>query len=113
MGKAAQDLMDSISMDGIYDYMYHLINEYSKLLDFKPVRPQNALEVCYDSLLCYADEKKRSFLERSTAYPSLSPPCRLPPHDDNVIQSWIEKKSKIIQETEIIPPKPEEPQTTP
>ncbi|KAL8089533.1 hypothetical protein AgCh_039126 [Apium graveolens] len=112
MGKAAQDLMESISMDGVYDYMFHLISEYSKLLDFKPVRPPTALEVCYDSLLCYADEKKRSFLERSTAFPSLNPPCALPPRDNNVIRSWMEKKSKIIQETEVIPPKPDEQQPT-
>lgn len=104
MGKAAQNLMESISMDGVYDYMYHLLNEYSKLLDFKPVRPSTAIEVCYQSLLCYADEKKRRFLERSTAFPSLNPPCKLPPRDDNYIKSWMEKKSKAIEEAEIIPP---------
>lgn len=94
--------MESLSIDRIYDYMYHLITEYSKLLDFKPVRPSSALEVCYETALCFADEKQREFLERSTTFPSSNPPCKLQPPDSNLINSWIENKRKVIQESQVI-----------
>lgn len=90
-------------MDRIYDYMYHLITEYSKLLDFKPTRPSSALEVCADSLLCFAaDEKQRDFMERSTTFPSSTPPCKLQSPDGNVINGWLENKRKVIEESQVI-----------
>ncbi|KAJ4725584.1 O-glucosyltransferase rumi [Melia azedarach] len=77
IGQAGQDFMESLSMDRVYDYMFHLINEYSKLLDFKPAPPSSSLEACMESLLCLADPMQRKFLEKATAYPSVAPPCRL------------------------------------
>lgn len=79
IGKRGQKLMQDLDMDRVYDYMYHLIVEYSKLLDFKPTPPPSAQEVCVDSLLCVADEQQRQFLERSAASPSPTYPCTLPP----------------------------------
>ncbi|CAI9106977.1 OLC1v1006232C2 [Oldenlandia corymbosa var. corymbosa] len=79
IGKAAQDYMGSLRMDRVYDYMFHLLSEYSKLQDFKPVRPPTATETCVESVLCYADENQRRFLEKSLAFPSTSPPCSLQP----------------------------------
>lgn len=55
-------------------------NTQSELLDFKPKPPPSAQEVCIDSLLCFADERQREFLERSVASPSQNYPCTLPPH---------------------------------
>ncbi|PIA59411.1 hypothetical protein AQUCO_00400351v1 [Aquilegia coerulea] len=98
IGKRGQDLMEQISMDRVYDYMYHLIKEYSKLQDFKPSPPSSAQEVCMDSLLCFADTKQKDFLQRSTASPSSSPPCILPPANMDVIKSFIEKKNRIISD---------------
>jgi Glycosyl transferase family 90 len=71
--------MRDISMDRVYDYMFHLLVEYSELLDFKPKPPPLAQEVCIDSLLCFADARQREFLERSVASPSKNYPCTLPP----------------------------------
>lgn len=85
-------------MDKVYDYMYHLITEYSKLQHFKPFPPSSAQEVCAESLLCYADLKQRDFLERSATSPSSSFPCTLPPADPDIIRSWIQKKQKIIRD---------------
>lgn len=79
IGKRGQDFMESLSMDRIYEYMFHLISEYSKLQDFKPSPPSTALEVCVDSVLCYADEKQRMFLKKSTTFPSQNPPCNFKP----------------------------------
>ncbi|KAJ0944428.1 putative glycosyl transferase CAP10 domain-containing protein [Helianthus annuus] len=94
--------MERLNMDRVYDYMYHLITEYAKLLDFKPVRPSTALEECNESLLCYADETHRGFLERSTATPSPSPPCKLPPPNVEMIKKKMEAKNIIINKTQLI-----------
>ncbi|KAA8549411.1 hypothetical protein F0562_001116 [Nyssa sinensis] len=96
IGKGGQDFMESLSMDRVYDYMYHLITEYSKLLDFKPVQPSSAEEVCLESMFCFADEKERQFLQRSTSFPSPSPPCTLQPPDSDLIKNLIETKKRII-----------------
>ncbi|KAD0358288.1 hypothetical protein E3N88_44399 [Mikania micrantha] len=97
IGKAVQDYMEHLNMDRVYDYMYHLITEYAKLLDFKPVRPSTALEECIGSLLCYADETKREFLERSAASPSSTPPCKLPPANIEMIKKEIEAKNDFLK----------------
>lgn len=99
IGKAVQDYMESLNMDRVYDYMYHLISEYAKLLDFKPVRPSTALEECVDSLLCYADETHRGFLKRSTASPSQTPPCKLPPSNVEIINKHMDAKNIMINKT--------------
>ncbi|KAI9091643.1 hypothetical protein K1719_028086 [Acacia pycnantha] len=77
LGKRGQQLMESLNMDRVYDYMFHLISEYAKLQDFTPKLPSSAMEVCQESLLCYADDKQTAFLKESAASPSQSPPCTL------------------------------------
>ncbi|KAL7587002.1 hypothetical protein Lser_V15G38294 [Lactuca serriola] len=96
IGKAGQGFMEELNMERVYDYMYHLITEYSKLLDFKPVSPESALEECVESLLCYADETQRGVLERSATFPSSAPPCKLPPPNAEIIKKQIEEKRKVI-----------------
>ncbi|XP_040992070.1 protein O-glucosyltransferase 1-like [Juglans microcarpa x Juglans regia] len=100
IGKEGQKLMETLSMDRVYDYMFHLITEYSKLQDFKPVPPYSAQELCPESLLCIADIKQRQFLEQSTTFPSQAPPCTLQPSNSNLIKSWIQRKKKFVEDVE-------------
>lgn len=90
--------MESISMDRIYDYMFHLISEYSKLQKFKPEKPSSAKEVCAGSLLCFAEQKERELLERSRVVPSLDRPCKLPDADRNRLERLIQQKKKTIED---------------
>lgn len=96
MGKAGQDYMDTLNMDRVYDYMYHLIAEYSKLQDFKPVPPSSAQEVCIESLLCFAEPKQRQFLEQSATSLSPMPPCILPRADGRILKRWKKLKEKMM-----------------
>ncbi|KAJ0083213.1 hypothetical protein Patl1_31109 [Pistacia atlantica] len=98
MGQRGQDFMESLSMDRVYDYMFHLIAEYSKLQDLAPSPPSSALEVCVDSLLCLADANQRKFLERTYTFPSPTPPCKLEPPNQSVIKSWMNEKKEAINE---------------
>ncbi|XP_058099665.1 uncharacterized protein LOC131244012 [Magnolia sinica] len=100
IGKGGQDFMQNLNMERVYEYMYHLIVEYSKLQDFKPTPPSSAQEMCEDSILCFADQKQRHFLKRSSASPSSSLPCTLPAPDHHLIERWIQEEEKIIGDQE-------------
>lgn len=84
IGKAGQEFMETLSMERVYDYMYHLISEYAKLLDFRPVPASSSHEVCAESLQCFAEPSKRQFLEQSATVLSMSPPCILPDADGRI-----------------------------
>lgn len=67
-------------MDYVYDYMFYLLNEYAKLLKFKPTIPQNATELCLDSMLCNARGLERQYMMDSMVKgPANTNPCTLPP----------------------------------
>lgn len=100
IGKGGQDFMENMDMNRVYDYMYHLLTEYSKLLDFKPTIPASALHICTESLLCFADSKQQQFLERSTAFASPSPPCNLQPANSDLIKNWIKQKRETIRDVQ-------------
>ncbi|KAL6594716.1 hypothetical protein ACP70R_048454 [Stipagrostis hirtigluma subsp. patula] len=79
VGKRGQRLMQELRMDAVYDYMLHLLTEYARLMDFRPVPPATAQEACAGSVMCLADDKQRRFLEASAAEPAVDEPCVLPP----------------------------------
>ncbi|XWS52989.1 hypothetical protein CRYUN_Cryun11dG0119500 [Craigia yunnanensis] len=98
IGKRGQQLMESLSMDRVYDYMFHLISEYSKLQDFKPVPLSSDQEVCEKSLLCLAEPKQRESLKRAAAVASSTPPRSLLKRPNtSFFNIWNEQKKKIIE----------------
>ncbi|KAL6204429.1 PREDICTED: protein O-glucosyltransferase 1 [Fragaria vesca subsp. vesca] len=101
IGRRGQEYMENLNMDRVYDYMFHLITEYSKLQNFKPVPPNTAMEVCANSVLCLADDaKQREYLERTRAKPFPGPPCDLQPPDGNLINKWKKEKAAVFQTVE-------------
>ena len=81
IGKQASNLIQKeLSMDYVYDYMFHLLTEYAKLLRFKPTKPPEAVEVCSESLACQAIGREKKFMEDSMVRSaSNAGPCNLPP----------------------------------
>lgn len=77
VGRKAQELVEELDMDRVYDYMYHLVVEYSKLQDFKPTPPPASQEMCIESVLCLATCKQKQFLDSSFTSPSSYVPCDL------------------------------------
>uniref|UniRef100_F6I5Z6 Glycosyl transferase CAP10 domain-containing protein n=1 Tax=Vitis vinifera TaxID=29760 RepID=F6I5Z6_VITVI len=56
IGKAGSNFIhEELKMDFVYDYMFHLLNEYSKLLKFKPAVLPGAVELCLETMDCSAD----------------------------------------------------------
>ncbi|CAL4967996.1 unnamed protein product [Urochloa decumbens] len=103
IGKQASNFIQKeLSMEYVYDYMFHLLNEYAKLLRFKPTKPPEAVEVCSESLACQAIGNEKKFMENSMVRSaSDAGPCDLPPpfspEEFKALQRRREKSMKQIE----------------
>lgn len=67
-------------MDYVYDYMFHLLSEYAKLLKFEARVPEEAVELCAESMASTrSDLEKKFMIESMVKEPSTKAPCSLPP----------------------------------
>ncbi|GMJ06274.1 hypothetical protein like AT5G23850 [Hibiscus trionum] len=102
IGKAASSFMqEQLKMDYVYDYMYHLLNEYAKLLKFEPRIPEGAMELCSEVMACHAEgqqgRKKKFMMESLVKGPSITNPCTLPPpYDRRALAAFLRRKNNSI-----------------
>ncbi|CAD5325263.1 unnamed protein product [Arabidopsis thaliana] len=81
--KASEFVQQELKMDYVYDYMFHLLIQYSKLLRFKPEIPQNSTELCSEAMACPRDGNERKFMMESLVKrPAETGPCAMPPPYD-------------------------------
>jgi len=53
IGKAGTNFIEeNLKMKFVYDYMFHLLTEYARLLSFEPTIPAGAVEICSENLAC-------------------------------------------------------------
>ncbi|KAF8412273.1 hypothetical protein HHK36_000234 [Tetracentron sinense] len=100
IGKAASDfIQEELKMDYVYDYMFHLLNEYAKLLRFKPVISPKAVELCSETMACPADGIEKKFMiESMVKSPTDTSPCTMPPpYDPPALQAFLRRKSNSIK----------------
>ncbi|KAG2302926.1 hypothetical protein Bca4012_061244 [Brassica carinata] len=106
IGREASKFMQrDLSMENVYDYMFHLLNEYSKLLKFKPQVPRNSVEICTEAKVCPSGDddgtNKRFLMGSLVDEPHLSSPCSLPPpFDPNGLEKFHRKKLNLIRQVE-------------
>ncbi|KAH9647110.1 CAP10 domain-containing protein [Citrus sinensis] len=86
LGKAASKFVqEELKLDNVYDYMFHLLNHYSKLLRYQPTIPPKADEYCAETLGCPEEGLARKFMEESfVKSPKETSPCTLPPPYDPI-----------------------------
>ncbi|XP_027348989.1 O-glucosyltransferase rumi-like [Abrus precatorius] len=79
IGKAGTRFIEeNLKMKFVYDYMFHLLTEYARLLKFKPTIPEGAVEICSEILACPLDGLWRQYLVESMVNsPSDTPACTL------------------------------------
>lgn len=89
-------------MEKVYDYMFHSLNEYSKLLAFKPTIPPNATELCLEELACPAQDLATKFMiDTLVKRPSSSSPCYLlPPFSPTDLDNIRIRKETPIKQVE-------------
>ncbi|XP_016464518.2 uncharacterized protein LOC107787454 [Nicotiana tabacum] len=103
IGKAGSDFIhEDMKMERVFDYIYHLLNEYAKLQKFDPIVPPNAIEICSESLACPSDGIWRKFMEEALEKsPSYTEPCTLPPpYNPQQLKAFIEQKVKATKQVE-------------
>ncbi|KAK6925805.1 Glycosyl transferase CAP10 domain [Dillenia turbinata] len=104
IGKAASHfILDDLKMDNVYDYMFHLLNEYAKLLKFEPSIPRRAIEICSETMACPVEGLEKKFmLESLVKSPAEYGPCALPPpFDPPALHAFLRRKANSIKQVEI------------
>nr|XP_027103795.1 protein O-glucosyltransferase 1-like [Coffea arabica] len=100
IGKAGSSFVqEELKMDYVYDYMFHLLSQYAKLLKYKPSIPPKAIELCSESMACPAQALEKKFMmESMVGGPSSEAPCIMPPpYDPAALHSILEEKQNSIQ----------------
>lgn len=84
----------------MYDYMFHLLNEYAKLLKYKPSVPKNANELCSEIMACPAEGiEKKLMMESMVNGPTDESPCKMPlPFSELTLDSYQKRKQSSIEE---------------
>ncbi|KAM0047335.1 putative protein xylosyltransferase [Helianthus debilis subsp. tardiflorus] len=103
IGKAASNfIQEELKMDKVYDYMFHLLTEYSKLLKYKPTIPEKAVELCSESMACSSEGFEKQFMMESMIKgPSPMNPCTMPPpYEPQALKSLLRRKTNSVLQVE-------------
>lgn len=100
--EASRFIQEDLKIDYVYDYMFHLLNEYGKLFKYKLTVPENAIELCSETMACPAQGLEGDFMRQSLVKgPADTDPCTLPdPYDGPTLQSVLSTKENSIKEAE-------------
>uniref|UniRef100_A0A0V0HVX6 Putative O-glucosyltransferase rumi-like n=1 Tax=Solanum chacoense TaxID=4108 RepID=A0A0V0HVX6_SOLCH len=98
--KASDFIQEDLRMEYVYDYMFHLLNEYAKLLKYKPSVPKNASELCSEIMACPAEgTEKKLMMESMVNWPIDESPCKMPiPFNKLSLDSYHKRKQNSIKE---------------
>lgn len=90
-------------MDNVYDYMFHLLNEYAKLLKFEPTVPAGAVELCSETMACPSTGTWKEFMVESLVVsPSDVTPCGMPPpYEPQELRDFLETKANSKRQVEM------------
>ncbi|XP_058205917.1 uncharacterized protein LOC131319589 [Rhododendron vialii] len=102
--KAASDFVhEDLKMDYVYDYMFHVLSEYSKLMRYKPTIPEKAREICSETLACKAIELHKKYLMESMVKdPTDVRPCNMPPpYDPRAFRTLLRSKANSVSLVEL------------
>ncbi|XP_057980856.1 uncharacterized protein LOC131166379 isoform X2 [Malania oleifera] len=97
-------IQEKLKMIYVYDYMFHLLNEYAKLLKYKPTVPPGAVEVCLETMACTrkVNLEKMYMVESMVEGPADAAPCNLPPPYDALdLRSFLKRKEALIKQVEV------------
>ncbi|KAF7114903.1 hypothetical protein RHSIM_RhsimUnG0069300 [Rhododendron simsii] len=104
IGKAGSDFtQEDLKMDYVYNYMFHLLSEYAKLMRYKPTIPERAIEICSETLACPAIEIQKKFMMESMVKgPTDVSPCDMPPpYDALALRTLLKRKANSISQVEL------------
>ncbi|KAJ0966698.1 hypothetical protein J5N97_023615 [Dioscorea zingiberensis] len=99
---ASRFLREEMNMENVYDYMLHLLVEYSKLFKYKPVVPPGAVEYCSESMACPRKGRHREYMmESMVKAPHHKGPCSIPPpYDPGEMHEFLRMKANYTKRVE-------------
>lgn len=103
IGKTASSfIQEELKMEKVYDYMFHLLTEYSKLLKYKPSIPEKAVELCSEAMACGSEGFEKQFMMESMVKgPSQVHPCTMPPpYEPQTLNSLLRRKTNSLLQVE-------------
>ncbi|KAJ4726955.1 O-glucosyltransferase rumi-like [Melia azedarach] len=94
---------EQLKMKYVYDYMFHLLNEYAKLLNFKPRIPKGAIKISSQKLAGSQDGLLKKFmLESMVNSSSETLACRMPPpFKPLALEAFLLNKEMIKKQVEM------------
>ncbi|GMH22484.1 hypothetical protein Nepgr_024327 [Nepenthes gracilis] len=95
-------IMEQMSIENIYDYMFHLLKEYGMLLRYKPTIPPRAVELCSEKWSCVPNGLEHMYrLESMVEGPAQRNPCAMPPpYSHHALQALLSPKCRIKRQVE-------------
>ncbi|PON51697.1 Lipopolysaccharide-modifying protein [Parasponia andersonii] len=97
-------IQEELKMEYVYDFMFHALNEYAKLLKYEPTIPPGATELCSESMVCQANGLAQEFMiESMVKGPVDSGPCTMPPpYDPSSLSSFLQRNTNSTKEVELL-----------
>ncbi|KAF3796235.1 hypothetical protein EJ110_NYTH03322 [Nymphaea thermarum] len=102
IGKAGSSfILNDLRMENVYDYMFHALTEYAKLLRYKPTIPSAAKPVCLESMASSESGRVKEFMIQSKVEgPRNAEPCALPPPDPAAVESLMRRKKESVEQVQ-------------
>ncbi|KAL9252286.1 O-glucosyltransferase rumi-like protein [Drosera capensis] len=93
-------IKEEITMDNVYDYMFHVLDQYGRLLRYKPTVPPEAVELCSETWGCSPIGLETSNkIQTMVKGRAQGDPCTMPPpYGKRKLQDLLEKKAKNKKE---------------
>ncbi|KAL2478770.1 hypothetical protein Fot_47784 [Forsythia ovata] len=93
-------VQEQLRLKYVYDYMFHLLNEYSKLMKYKPTVPKGAVEVCSETMVCSVKGSRKKFRKHSMVKdPADSSPCTIPSsYYPAELEEFLERKKNLTKQ---------------
>lgn len=96
-------MQEKLKMKYVYDYMFHSLVEYAKLLKFEPIIPNKAKKVCVQKMACLRNGLGKRFMVESMVNSSSETlPCTMPPAFEPLsLEAFFENNKMIKKQVEM------------
>jgi len=102
---ASRFVREELAMGRVYDYMFHLLAEYARLLRYRPAVPPGAAEVTVESMARGRRGLERQFMMDTVVAADGGAggegPCRLPPpFSAQELEALRRERAEVVRQVE-------------
>lgn len=90
-------ILEELKMKYVYDYMFHLLSAYAKVLKYKPTLPPGAVEIVEETMANTGGDLEKSYKNESSVKEAATiPPCTMPPpYNPQSLKDFLKMKQKV------------------